>query len=156
MNDGITIMGFGVTVEIQGEAGDSIDVGAYTRFARFRDQIVLVVKGKAAAKAAAEDRFAALTRSLFGNNPAMAAMLQQRAPQVTRRPIVSEMDVFLNHSDCDGEFTQDEAKILAKAFKKYHKKFKDSHPEEGFVALYEAFQKAFTKIAKKGGKMIFH
>jgi hypothetical protein len=149
-------MGLDVTVEIDGEVGDSFDVGAYSRFMRFRDQIILVVKGKEAAKAAAEDRFAAMTRSLFGNNPAMAAMLQQRARQVTRRPVVSEMDVFLNHSDCDGEFNQDEAKILAKAFKKYHKKFKDSHPEEGFIALYEAFQKAFTKIGKKGGKMIFH
>jgi hypothetical protein len=59
------------------------------------------------------------------------------------------LDVFLNHSDCDGTFNQEEAKQLYPLFRRYRAKFKKSKPEDGFLQLYDDFTKAFRMVSKK-------
>lgn len=135
----------------------------YGRYSAFRDIVFEVVKGPLAAQAHRQNQFAAMTELAFGNDPQMMSLFHMsggaRVPVPETEPC-PDLDLFMNHSDCDGEFSRAECGRLYAFFRKHKsaftKRVRKSDVKEEMMGLYADFIKA-TKIASgKDGKMIYH
>jgi len=61
------------------------------------------------------------------------------------------LNLFLEHSDTDGEFSTDQCIKLAALFRKYKRNVKDL--PRGTQDIYKMFTKVFKEAAKSGGKV---
>lgn len=154
-------MGLSVYIEGAGAESHDFEAGAYSRYSRFRHALIAAIRGKKAAQRAAEKQQADSYTFLFGKDPQMMAImgaLTNKRARVEEEETEEEqeeaaekddLDLFLDHSDCDGEFSHQDAKKIYPVFKENRAKFKKSKPEEGFMELYDDFLKAFRIVGKE-------
>jgi hypothetical protein len=158
----------GLDVSVEGDKPFGFSVG-YISFTAFRDALVGVIRGKAAAEAQAKERMRAMTEMLFPGKDMeaiMARMMGGRAaarpaPRAPSRPKTMDdrtLDIFLNHCDSSGDFSHEECVRLYKVFKKNRTKFRQSGNSPQMKELFENFMRAFKRARDGGedGKVVFH
>jgi hypothetical protein len=149
-------------------------VGGYVYFAAFKDLLVARIRGRAAAEKQSKERtreMLSTVMTLFGHpdTKELEAMLStvRKGRDLTYataaaasatgpdRPLTCpDLDLFLNHSDCEGEFTTLECFKLAQVFSTNEEKAcKDSGAR--FKKVYTNFRDAFTAADRTGGKVVF-
>jgi hypothetical protein len=164
-------MGLHVFAEMGGEELDCIYVGSYSRFARFREELVLALKGAQALQEYRYEIYVVQRTPPGGYSPECLAVAHSYHPPPSHptpveEPLVDEvMDIFLYHSDCDGDFSRAQCRKLAKAFRQHQKTFaealppaelpQDTHGLWNFLSLYDDFTRLFSLVAKTGDRLRF-
>jgi hypothetical protein len=155
----------GLTVNVKGKDGTEFDFecGGYSNYSSFRHLLTEVIRGKAESVKKSKEQSHRMLRdvvSMFGENNEEENRLFSRitgvdfsAAAAAAVPMPSlasfkepDLDIFLNHSDCNGEFNPEECKKLYVIFKKYKPQF-TKMKQKKMTEIYNNFLKAF----KSGG-----
>ncbi len=158
-------MGLSVHVEFGEDSSHSLDL-TYGGYSQFRTALVRLLCGPAyAAIYAAKGQMQVMSMPGIDLTPAMAMMISPdlaRSLQMSKRPYPpsllkakdqASLELFIEHCDCDGEFSTSECKKIAKLFKQNRSKIKDLPKDTQRV--YKAFLKAFRTAAKGKGKVVY-
>jgi hypothetical protein len=151
----------GLDVVVEGAKEEySFRAGGYIGFNNFRDSIIAHVKGEDAAREREQMRLLNMATMLFGPGAKAACDLLGGEPKAKRVKAVhkeydADWDIFFNHSDCDGEFNQEESKVLHALFKANRKGFLKGENKD-YKEIYDHFIKAFALAkGKKEAKVCF-
>lgn len=139
-------------------------IGAYSFYSRFRHALQSFIMGGKSQQDLAMEQSAEMLKMLTGNDK-MFEEFTNKLTQPSGRVVPSHpkynpakhrvpLKLFIEHSDCDGEFKSDQCKSIATMLRCFKKTFKQRHPE--FKKTYDVFVEAFATAAKnKNNKLVY-
>jgi hypothetical protein len=165
VNHNFQKMGLQIAVVIGKKETFRFDVGRYAAFTVFREYLVKAIRGEASAKRykkKADDVVEFATTGKPSMNLMMEMMFgnkRMRCGNELEDDKEPDLDILLNHSDCDGDLSKEECTRLLALFEKYADAFKqDKEIDEHYQEVYKNFMVAFKKVVNSksaNAKVIF-
>lgn len=152
-------MGLSVHIE-DDEGGGAHDLAfdlSYPAFLRYRGYVAGAVRGKLHRQYYLDKIMFDMMPFRGERTPQMLKLLGVKIPVPPRGVLKhSEINIILEHSDCDGEFTHEEAKKLFPILRVNRSNFKKLTSDIDEKGIYDKFLRVFLYCSKHpGSKIVF-